>query len=140
MITQSCASQIFLTHKHATLAHLAIKARSFGTLKLLMELLPELIKSTDEKGWRPLSYAANKGCLDEATYLLTQFPKSAEECDIDGSFPIHKAVGGGHVSIIKAFYEHCPQTLHHIDNKGRNVLHIAAIYDGAIKIDVKDIR
>ncbi|KAK9734173.1 hypothetical protein RND81_04G120300 [Saponaria officinalis] len=92
-----------------------------------MEHLPALLKGTEE-GWRPLSYAANKGYLDEVTYLLTHFPKSAEECDKDGSFPIHKAVGGGHISIVKAFYDHCPQTLHHVDKKGRNVLHIAVRY------------
>ncbi|KAK9735707.1 hypothetical protein RND81_04G221500 [Saponaria officinalis] len=88
-----------------------------GTLKLLLEHLPELIKSTDEKGWRPLSYAAPKGCLDEVTYLLTNFPKSAEKYDKDGYLPIHKAIGGGHVSIIKTFVKHCPQALHHVDKK-----------------------
>ncbi|KAK9735710.1 hypothetical protein RND81_04G221700 [Saponaria officinalis] len=132
MVTQSCLhpwkSEMRLHPKHATLAHLAIKDRSLGTLNILLEHLSELIKGTNEKGWRPLSYAANKGYLDEVTYLLTNFPKSAEECDQDGTFPVHKAVGGGHVSIIKAFYEHCPQTMHHIDKKGRNVLHIAVRY------------
>ncbi|KAK9735719.1 hypothetical protein RND81_04G222600 [Saponaria officinalis] len=132
MVTQSCLppweSEMRLHPKHATLAHLAIKERSLGTLNILLKHLPELVKGTEEKGWRPLSYAAKKGYLDEVTYLLTHFPKSAEECDKDGSFPIHKAVGGGHVSIIKAFYEHCPQTLHHVDKKGRNVLHIGVRY------------
>ncbi|KAK9734230.1 hypothetical protein RND81_04G124500 [Saponaria officinalis] len=96
MVTQSCLppweSQMRLHRKHAALAHLAIKNRSLGTLNILMEHLPELVKGTDEKGWRPLSYAANKGYLDEVTYLLTRFPKSAEETDEDGSFPIHKDV------------------------------------------------
>ncbi|KAK9735743.1 hypothetical protein RND81_04G224400 [Saponaria officinalis] len=135
MVTQSrllpWESEMRLHPKHATLAHLAIKARSLGILKLLLKHLPELIKGKNEKGWRPLSYAINKGYLDGVTYLLTNFPKSADKCDEDGSFPIHKAVGGGHVSIVKAFYKHCPQTLYHIDRKGRNVLHIAVSYDRA---------
>ncbi|KAK9735708.1 hypothetical protein RND81_04G221600 [Saponaria officinalis] len=124
----ACASEIVQHPKNATLAHLAIRVRSLGTLKILMEHLPDLVKATNQKGWRPLSYAANKGYLDEVTYLLTNFPESAEKHDKDGSFPIHKAVGGGHISIIEAFYKHCPQTLHHIDQKGRNVLHIAICY------------
>ncbi|KAK9735703.1 hypothetical protein RND81_04G221200 [Saponaria officinalis] len=124
----ACASEIVQHPKNATLAHLAIRVRNLGTLKLLTEHLPELVKATDQKGWRPLSYAANKGYLDEVTYLLTNFPESTEKNDKDGSYPIHKAVGGGHISIIEAFYKHCPQTLHHIDQKGRNVLHIAVRY------------
>ncbi|KAK9664195.1 hypothetical protein RND81_14G025100 [Saponaria officinalis] len=124
----ACASEFIQHPKNATLAHLAIKVRNLGALRLLMEHLPDLVEATDKKGWRPLSYAANKGCLDEVTYLLTNFPDSAEKYDKDGTFPIHKAVGGGHISIIKAFYEHCPQTLHHVDSKGRNVLHIAVRY------------
>ncbi|KAK9735739.1 hypothetical protein RND81_04G224000 [Saponaria officinalis] len=135
MVTQSCLppweSEMRLHPKHATLAHLAIKERSLGTLDILMEHLPELVKGTNEKGWRPLSYAANKGYLNEVTYLLTHFPKSAEEGDEDGSFPIHTAIGGGHVSIIKAFYKHCPQTFYQIDHKGRNVLQIAVKYKRA---------
>ncbi|KAK9732797.1 hypothetical protein RND81_04G023100 [Saponaria officinalis] len=132
MLSQSllpaCASECFQQPKNAALAHLAIRLRNLGTLKLLTEHLPELVKETDKKGWTPLSYAENKGCLDEVTYLLINFPKSAQKHDKDRSFPIHKAVGGGHISIIKAFYNHCPQTLHHIDQKGRNVLHIAVRY------------
>ncbi|KAK9735712.1 hypothetical protein RND81_04G221900 [Saponaria officinalis] len=124
----ACASEFVQHPKNATLAHLAIRVRNLETLKLLTEHLPELVKATDQKGWRPLSYAANKGYHDEVTYLLTNFPESAEKHDKDGSFPIHKAVGGGHISIIEAFYKHCPQTLHHIDHKGRNVLHIAVRY------------
>ncbi|KAK9735729.1 hypothetical protein RND81_04G223400 [Saponaria officinalis] len=131
MVTQSCLpweSEMRLNPKHATLAHLAIKARSFGILKLLMEHLSELVNVTNERGWRPLSLAANIGFLDGVIYLLTNFPKYAEECDKDGSFPIHKAVGGGHVSIVKAFYKHCPQTFYRLDHKGRNVLQIAVSY------------
>ncbi|KAK9735721.1 hypothetical protein RND81_04G222800 [Saponaria officinalis] len=135
MVTQTCfppwESEMLVHPKQATLAHFAIRVKSSGILKLLMEHLPELVKVTDEKGWWPLSHAAHRGFLDGVTYLLTHFPKYAEEGDEDGSFPIHKAVGGGHVSIIKAFYEHCPQTLHHIDHKGRNVIQIAVKYKRA---------
>ncbi|KAK9735736.1 hypothetical protein RND81_04G223900 [Saponaria officinalis] len=137
MVTPSCLpppprdSEMRLHPQHAPLAHLAhlaIKAKSFCILKLLMEHLPELVKVTDKSGWRPLSLAASIGFLDGVTYLLTNFPKYAEECDEDRSFPIHKAVGGGHVSIVKAFYKHCPQTFDRLDHKGRNVLQIAVSY------------
>ncbi|KAK9735726.1 hypothetical protein RND81_04G223100 [Saponaria officinalis] len=132
MVTQSCLppweSEMHLHPKHATLAFIAIRAKSFGILKLLLKHLPELVKVTYEKGWRPLSFAANIGFLYGVTYLLTNFPKYAEKCDKDGSFPIHKAVGGGHVSIVKAFYKHCPQTFYRLDHKGRNVFHIAVSY------------
>ncbi|KAK9735742.1 hypothetical protein RND81_04G224300 [Saponaria officinalis] len=135
LVTQSCLppweSEMLLHPQHAALAHLAIKAKSFDIFKLLVKHLPELVKVTYEKGWRLLSHAANRGFLDGVTYLLTKFPEYAKKCDKDGSFPIHKAVGGGNLSIVKAFYKHCPQTFYHIDHKGRNVLQIAVRYERA---------
>ncbi|KAK9675577.1 hypothetical protein RND81_11G016400 [Saponaria officinalis] len=123
MVRQSllpaCALERVQHPKNAALAHLAIKARDLVTRKTLMEHLPDLIKARNEKGWRPLSYASNKGYLDEVTYLLINFLESAKKHDKYGYLPIHEAVGGGHVSIIKAFYKHCPQTWHPIDRKGR---------------------
>jgi len=90
-----------------------------------MEELPELINVLDYKGWRVLSYAAYKGYLDGVHFLLTNFPNSVKEYDHDGSLPIHKAVGGGHVSIVKAFLLHCPETLYDIDKKSQSILHFA---------------
>ena len=57
--------------------------------------------------------------------MLTNCPNSAKEYDRDGSLPIHKAVGGGHVSIVKEFQMHCLETLYYVDKKGQSVIHFA---------------
>ncbi|KAL9227161.1 hypothetical protein vseg_002887 [Gypsophila vaccaria] len=62
----------------------------FCTLNRLTKHRPELLKVTDQKGWRHLSYAANRGYLDEVACLLTNFPESAGVHDKDGSLPMHK--------------------------------------------------
>ena len=93
-----------------------------------MEELPELINVLDCKGWRVLSYAGYKGYLDGVRFLLKNFPNSVKEYDSDGSLPIHKAVRGGHVSIVKEFLLHCPETLCDIDKKGQSILHFAVKY------------
>lgn len=117
-----------LTAKKASLGNAAIKARNLGLLEYLLEELPEIINVLDYKGWRVLSYAAYKGYLDGVRFLLTNFPNSVKEYDRDGSLPIHKAVGGGHVSIVKEFLLLCPETMYHTDKKGQNILHFAVKY------------
>ena len=76
------------------------------------------MNETDRKGWRPLSYAANQGCLDKFTFLLVNFPKYATK------FGREKGI----VSIIQAFIKHCPEALQLVDRKGRSVVHIAVRY------------
>lgn len=93
-----------------------------------MEGIPELINVPDKKGWKLLSFAAFEDCLEEICYILNKFPDSITKIDEDGSFPIHKAVTGGHVSVVKKFIFHCPQSLHHVDKRGRNVLQLATLY------------
>ncbi|XP_056697299.1 protein ACCELERATED CELL DEATH 6-like [Spinacia oleracea] len=121
--------EALLAHSEkVSLAHAAIKARNLGMLEIVMEELPSLIDSLNGKGWKPLSYAAYKGYLDQVSYFLQKFPDSAKKSDTDGSFPIHKAVGANHVSIVKVFLSSCPSTIHDVDEKGQSILHIAVRY------------
>ncbi|KAJ8442245.1 hypothetical protein Cgig2_005185 [Carnegiea gigantea] len=101
----------------SSLALTAVKARSLD--------LKNLINVLDYRGWRILSYAAYKGYLNGVQYFLINFPKSTGRYDSDGSLPIHKAVGGGQISIIKEFLLHCPQRLYDVDRKGQTILHFA---------------
>lgn len=94
-----------------------------------MKELPGCIDSINKKGWRPLSYAAFKGYSDEVSYFLNNFPDSALKPDIDGSFPIHKAVCAGHLEIIKQFLSLCPLAMYVIDTEtGGSILHFAFRY------------
>jgi len=49
------------------------------------------------------------------------------ERDIDGIFPLHLASAFGHIEVLKKLLENCPDPREIVDNKGRNIVHIAAI-------------
>ncbi|KMT12857.1 hypothetical protein BVRB_4g089490 [Beta vulgaris subsp. vulgaris] len=127
-VSASIRDRLLEHAKKISIAHIALKQRNPAVLQAIMEGIPELINLPDKKGWKLLSFAAFEGCLEEICYILKSFPDSITKKDEDGSFPIHKAVTGGHVSIVKKFILHCPQSLHHVDKRGRNVLQLATLY------------
>ncbi|KAK9733712.1 hypothetical protein RND81_04G086700 [Saponaria officinalis] len=111
-----------------SVVHAAIETNNIDILKELLENHGELVNAFDDKQ-TPLSYAAFKGYLAAVRYLLEKFPHLAYECnkDEDGSSPIHKACSGGHVKVIKELY----RTMHLLNSKGQNILHVAAAHGKA---------
>uniref|UniRef100_A0A7C8YI55 Uncharacterized protein n=1 Tax=Opuntia streptacantha TaxID=393608 RepID=A0A7C8YI55_OPUST len=118
----------FLVPKKASLLNAAFTVRNLRILELVIKELPEITDAEGYKGWRILSYFAYKGYLEGVRFLLTNFPHLVKKYDQDGSLPIHKAVGGNRVSIIKEFLLHCPCTLYDVDKKGQSILHFAVKY------------
>ncbi|KMT13302.1 hypothetical protein BVRB_4g085600 [Beta vulgaris subsp. vulgaris] len=114
--------------KRISLAHTALRKRNQAVFQALLGGLPELIDVPDRKGCKLLSFAAFIGCLNEMRYILQTFPDSIMKNDEDGSLPIHKAVAGGHVNVVKELILCCPQLLHVIDKKGRNIIELATLY------------
>lgn len=106
----------------------------FSKADILNDVLkrqPSLIKSIDEQGRTPLSYAAQICNLAAVQHILLNFPNSAYKRDnnTNGSFPIHAAAMGGHSEIIGEFLQQCPDTWELLTLKGRqNILHVAATY------------
>nr|XP_007149160.1 hypothetical protein PHAVU_005G046400g [Phaseolus vulgaris]ESW21154.1 hypothetical protein PHAVU_005G046400g [Phaseolus vulgaris] len=49
------------------------------------------------------------------------------ERDEDGFFPLHLASAFGHIEVLKILLENYPNPREIVDNKGRNIVHIAAI-------------
>jgi len=49
------------------------------------------------------------------------------ERDNNGFFPLHLASTFGHIEVLKKLLENCPNPREIVDNKGRNIVHIAAI-------------
>lgn len=124
-VSHSIRQTLVMPRNKSSLALAAVKARSLGILEAVMKDPPNLINVLDYKRWRILSYAAYKGYRNGVWYFLINFPNFAEKYNNDGSLSIHKAVGGGHSSIIKEFLLHCPQRLYDVDRKGRTILHFA---------------
>uniref|UniRef100_A0A803MEM2 Uncharacterized protein n=1 Tax=Chenopodium quinoa TaxID=63459 RepID=A0A803MEM2_CHEQI len=98
-----------LSHaKKVSIAHTALEKRNLAVLKAIMEGLRELIDSANKKGWKPLSYGAYKGCYDEVCYTVQEFPECVMIKDNDGTYPIHKAITGGHLNVVEKLILGCP--------------------------------
>lgn len=112
------------------IAHAAIGHQNKETIKTILKYQPDLIQSKDEEGRTPLSYAAYEGYLDTVNYLIKKFPKSISIRDSDRDHsnprPIHKACLGGHVEVLEIFHSSSPKSLLSVDQRGRNILHLAA--------------
>ncbi|XP_021715797.1 protein ACCELERATED CELL DEATH 6-like [Chenopodium quinoa] len=117
-----------LSHaKKVSIAHTALEKRNLAVLKAIMEGLRELIDSANKKGWKPLSYGAYKGCYDEVCYTVQEFPECVMIKDNDGTYPIHKAITGGHLNVVEKLILGCPNVLNCFDKK-RNLLEFATYY------------
>uniref|UniRef100_A0A803MEM3 Uncharacterized protein n=1 Tax=Chenopodium quinoa TaxID=63459 RepID=A0A803MEM3_CHEQI len=95
---QSIKKHLLSHAKNVFIAHTALEKRNLDVLKAIMEGLPELIDSPNKKGWKPLSFGAFNGYFDEVCYIVQEFPECVMIKDGDGTYPIHKAITGGHVN------------------------------------------
>ncbi|XP_074309096.1 protein ACCELERATED CELL DEATH 6-like [Silene latifolia] len=124
--------------KHSVI-HAAIMAKRRDILEKLIEQYPEelLLHSMDEKGRRPLSYAAYIGFLDGVDCIInmkdknnqsnTLYRSQAFKADQDGSFPIHMACSGGHIDVVEKLLSSLPDKMRWLLNqKGQTILHVAA--------------
>ena len=93
---------------------------------LLTECKGEVFRSFNEEGMRPLSYASIIGYADAVDELLQEDCKYSYLADKNGFYPIHMAAIGGHVSILQKFLGNCPDSRELFNNKGQNILHLAA--------------
>ncbi|KAL9241761.1 hypothetical protein vseg_015830 [Gypsophila vaccaria] len=120
--------------KHSTI-HAVIMARNKDILEKIIRKYPdEVLHSVDEKGRKPLSYAAYIGFLggvkciinmkDGSNYL---YRNQAFKADVDGSFPIHSACRGGDIRVVREMFTRLPEKMSWLLNrKGQNILHVAA--------------
>lgn len=109
--------------------HAAIMAKDLDTLRITREKHGDLMKSYDENGRRPLSYAAYTGFLEGVKYLLSNqsnFKNIAFGPDEDGAFPIHSACSGGNVQVVKKLLSHSLEMMWLPNKKQQNILHVAA--------------
>ncbi|KAJ3682635.1 hypothetical protein LUZ60_015208 [Juncus effusus] len=86
-----------------------------------------LTKEVDDRGNTPLHYAASV-VVSTTIMLLDTDASQAYKRDTNGSYPVHVAAKMGHVSIIKAIFNKCPDSDELLDRAGRNYLHVAVNY------------
>ncbi|KAK9284236.1 hypothetical protein L1049_023405 [Liquidambar formosana] len=114
------------------LLHAAIIGRNRDVLDAIWSNNPTLINSIDEEGRSPLSFAAYIDYLDGVRYLLDKSTDGAYQRDrINGFCPIHTAASMGHIEIVQEFLKRLPDSRELLDQKGRNILHVAARFGKA---------
>lgn len=99
-----------------------------GCIKYLLDEKPDLLKDKDDRGWTPLRYAVHHNSSLATTKLLNAKHSIGYELmnqdDIITS-PIHIAASRGHCETMKVLMNKCWGCSEFIDEKGRNILHIA---------------
>ncbi|KAI9098382.1 hypothetical protein K1719_025007 [Acacia pycnantha] len=104
-----------------------IKESNAALVQLIRRERGKLINSTDQKGNRPLHWAASMGDVKCAEMLLQQDELSTLEWDQKGYLSVYVACKRGHVEVVKKIVEQSwvdPKDL--LNKRGQNMLHIAA--------------
>ncbi|KAL0005494.1 hypothetical protein SO802_013055 [Lithocarpus litseifolius] len=98
----------------------------------------ELMKKCDPKdpdmsGWIPLHYAAHWGDV-ELVKLFLKHDKSLAYCMTgkEGMTALHISARNGHVSVMKALIDDCPDICELVNKEGRTALHLA-VESGKLK-------
>ncbi|KAI6672978.1 hypothetical protein NL676_000884 [Syzygium grande] len=96
-------------------------------LREIVDRLPKLLHVRDENGGTPLHSAASVGDFEAVYVLLEKCPYLALQTDKNGSYPIHIACKGTSYITILTLIEYTWPNLAEIkNNKGQNILHVAA--------------
>uniref|UniRef100_A0A0E0LLL4 PGG domain-containing protein n=1 Tax=Oryza punctata TaxID=4537 RepID=A0A0E0LLL4_ORYPU len=88
---------------------------------------PTLLSRADSSGKTPLHFAVIYGRLDVVKLFLGDHAslRLTNISDNDGSYPLHAAAMFGRTKIIDELVKKCPNYYELVDDKGRNLLHVA---------------
>uniref|UniRef100_A0A2K1Y5B1 Uncharacterized protein n=1 Tax=Populus trichocarpa TaxID=3694 RepID=A0A2K1Y5B1_POPTR len=106
--------------------HAAVENRIIGILQKIEEAKPELLRLHDKEFGNPLHYASSTGYVEGVQFLLQKYRAGADETDQEGNYPIHLACKGGSVALLEEFLKVIPYPNEFINEKGQNILHVAA--------------
>ncbi|XP_023916326.2 protein ACCELERATED CELL DEATH 6 [Quercus suber] len=95
---------------------------------VLKNLPDDFITTKDDKVMTPLCHAAPIGHLNGFKHLLGKRTKyCAYERDTHGFYPIHIATMKGHIQVIEVLLHEFPDIIELFNQKGQNILHVAAM-------------
>lgn len=95
-------------------------------LQLMWNEDPASFRQLCEEGRTPLQYATAIGYVEGVNYLLKIFRVAAYQPDKNGFYPIHIASSEGHIDIIQEILQQCPDSWELLNQRGENILHVAA--------------
>ncbi|XP_042487369.1 protein ACCELERATED CELL DEATH 6-like [Macadamia integrifolia] len=125
-ILQASPLSVYSGSAARTTLHQAIIANNGLDICVWAETFPEMIKKKDAFGWTPLHYASYFGFSHSVRILLGIDKSCAYEPNKSGMYGHLIAAHEGHDSVIREFYEHCPDCFELLDSQGRAALHISA--------------
>ncbi|KAJ6975810.1 hypothetical protein NC653_031594 [Populus alba x Populus x berolinensis] len=108
--------------------HAAIGQRNIDNLEKIEKEKPELLRLTEEGLGNSLHYASSIGFLEGVRFLLKKFHDGAYETNLEGDYPIHVACKSHSVDVVKEFLDTFPYPKEFLNEKGQNILHVAAKY------------
>nr|POF05651.1 isoform 2 of protein accelerated cell death 6 [Quercus suber] len=107
----------------------AFTTKNIDVLDTVLKNLPDdFITTKDDKVMTPLCHAAPIGHLNGFKHLLGKRTKyCAYERDTHGFYPIHIATMKGHIQVIEVLLHEFPDIIELFNQKGQNILHVAAM-------------
>ncbi|XP_076946823.1 protein ACCELERATED CELL DEATH 6-like [Bidens hawaiensis] len=132
LILKNCKKIAFNGPNGKTALHAAATSDSAECVECLLRTNPNLLNVKDDHGWTPLHHAIYHNSWLATTKLLNVdysigYHELIQENDTNTS-AIHLAASLGHCETMKVLIDLCPGCSDFIDNKGRNILHVAVEY------------
>ncbi|KAL2330973.1 hypothetical protein Fmac_018554 [Flemingia macrophylla] len=121
------------THDHEEVKNspliMAILKKDKDILVKILSTLRQWIHVKGAEGKLPIHFAASIGYVHGVEELLRTCISCNMGRDKHGLSPLHMACAGGHTKVVKKLleHEHCPDPREILDNRGRNMAHIAAV-------------
>ncbi|KAK2639585.1 hypothetical protein Ddye_027380 [Dipteronia dyeriana] len=129
-----------------TLLHIAVMRRNIDVTREILNAKKDLLTKMDVKQRNALHYAA--AAANEVKNIVALLSKEddllAYKRDCNGQTPIHLATKNGRFGVVKMLVNDYPDVIEVLDNKQRNILHLAAqhghgyIVSFIIKLPEKD--
>ncbi|XP_054795797.1 ankyrin repeat-containing protein ITN1-like [Prosopis cineraria] len=108
--------------------HAAISIRKPDLLQKIVNLKEELTYQRDKKVNTPLHQEAHAGYVEGVFIMLDKSKMIAFQRNSEGNLPIHLACKMGHVKVVIKFLKlEWFEIGLWLNNKGRNILHMAAM-------------
>ncbi|KAI8551696.1 hypothetical protein RHMOL_Rhmol06G0206100 [Rhododendron molle] len=113
--------------RNRSAVHAALLGKNIDVLRILWEKDQSSFHLRyDVEGRNSLHFSASIGFLEGVNFLLSKFCSATYQRDKRGLFPIHTASSKGHVNIIQAIRQHCPDSRELLTLQGQNIFHVAA--------------
>jgi ankyrin repeat protein len=112
-----------------TLAHVAASSPdvSADLARFVVEAWPEALVATNALGDTPALVAIDRDCPSDAAEVFVGLgPEALRIANASGRRPLMVAIAWNHVDVVRRIAETDPESIRHVDSRGRTAVHWAA--------------